>query len=142
MPSDQSTLVIVADCVRLSPNQVFSHLTDPRLLTRWWPQEADSDARTGGSYHLGWPGMSWHLRGTYVVFDPPHKLGYTWHWDHEPDMPVQEDFITISALEGGGSRLHLTQGPHDDTEQGREQRRGHLEGWQHFLGQLQEMTAD
>jgi uncharacterized protein YndB with AHSA1/START domain len=142
LPPDQSALVIEADFARLSADGVFKHLTDLRLLTHWWPQEAESEGRQGGSYHLGWPGMNWHLRGTYVVFDPPHKLGYTWHWDHEPDMPVQEVFINIRALKGGGSSLHLTQGPHDDTEQGREQRRGHVEGWQHFLGRLQELKAD
>jgi uncharacterized protein YndB with AHSA1/START domain len=141
LPSSPDTLVVTAHFSGFSPRSLFSHWVDPTLLTRWWPQKAEIDARQGGSYHLSWPGMNWHLRGTYTAFDPGRQLAFTWRFDHESERPQEEVVITLDA-DGDGADLLLTHGPYPDTEEGREARRGHLQGWEHFLPKLQALAGN
>ena len=134
LPSPGDHLLLEADLPRLGPGDAFDHWTRPDLLTRWWPQEATVDARPGGGYHLAWPALGWHLRGTYRTFDPPSRLSFSWRWDHEPGSPERAVEVAIDPAESG-SRLTLWHGryeiPTDLVE-----RQGHVEGWLHFLGRL------
>ena len=136
-PSATDTLVVTAELPRLSPDRLFDLWTTPEGLCRWWPQEAEVDARLGGVYHLAWPAMSWHLRGVYTDFEPPSRLGFTWAWDHEPPEHRAQVDVLFESTPDGGSRLTLTHGPYRSTEPAQQIRQGHLEGWLHFLSKLQ-----
>jgi uncharacterized protein YndB with AHSA1/START domain len=133
------TLVVEANYPGGTPAQLFDYWTQPELLTRWWPQEAEIDAQLGGAYHLAWPGMGWHLRGAYTAFEPGQRLGFTWRWDHDAAAePTRQVEVAFEPL-GDGTRLRVTHGPYADTPHDQEIRNEHhLVGWTHFLGQLQQ----
>ncbi len=141
VPSSLDTLIVVADFPGVSPDLLFAYWTQDELLCRWWPSQAELDPRVGGSYHLAWPAHGWHLRGEYTTVEPGRRLGFTWQWDHEPAVAPARVEITLERLADGDARLTLTHGPYADTEPDRERRAGHLEGWQHFLGLLRDLTS-
>src|SRR5579872_5518408 len=116
VPSNSDKLVIVAEFDKLTPHAVFDYWTKPELLCAWWPQEAEIDARIGGTYHLSWLRMNWHLRGQYTHYEPGKQLAFTWKWDHDDEgTAVREVVIVLEALPVGGTKLTLTHGPYTDT---------------------------
>jgi len=122
------------------PDSLFAYLTQPDLLTQWWPKTAKIDPRVGGAYHLAWPEQNWHLRGNYLKFEPGRQIAFTWKWDHDPE-DVTMVIAEFQPLENDGTRLTITHGPYAETPEGQERRQGHIEGWQHFLTRLHETLA-
>lgn len=137
-PSGPETLIVQARYPHLRPDVLFGYWIQPDLLRRWWPQEAEIEACEGGSYALSWPDMNWHLRGQYDRFEPGATLGFTWSWDHEPDVAPSHVLVEFEPDGPDGSLLIITHGPYTDSPAGREQRSGNLEGWTHFLTKLHE----
>lgn len=137
-------LEIEAQFDSIAPAELFRYWTEPGLLARWWPKEAEVEAKKGGSYHLAWPNMEWHLRGTYHTFNPGRLLVFTWRWDHEPDAPTRVVTLDFQPLHTeGGTRLHLTHGYYrEHVPRELEERQGHLEGWHYFLDRLQQITQN
>ena len=116
LPSSNDTLIIAAEIGILPPPAVFDYWTKPELLCRWWPQEAEIDARTGGTYHLFWPQMNWHLRGQYTSFEPGKRLAFTWKWDHDEEgTAVRQVTLVFEPLPEHGTRLSPTHGFYADT---------------------------
>jgi uncharacterized protein YndB with AHSA1/START domain len=135
-------LRVAVDVPAVAPDAMWRAWTDPAELIRWWPQEADVDLSVGGAYHLAWPAMGWHLRGTYQAVEAPSRLAFTWAWDHEPDTPTRTVAIDLQPLpDGGGTRLVITQGPYGEGPDELEDRQSHREGWAHFLERLAELQA-
>jgi uncharacterized protein YndB with AHSA1/START domain len=134
-PSGPERLIVAGPFLALSPSDMFRAWTEPEVITRWWPQEAELDLREGGSYHFSWPSMSWHLRGKYQTVQPNSRLTFTWSWDHE-DSPDRTVDIRFDSLPNGGTMLTLEQGTYTESEADREEREGHIAGWLHFLGRL------
>jgi uncharacterized protein YndB with AHSA1/START domain len=83
--------------------------------------------------------MDWHLRGEFTKFEPARKLGFTWRWDHEPELPTRQVDLVIEAT-GPGSRLTITHGTYDESRRDQDDRQSHLDGWTYFLGQLLALT--
>jgi len=141
--SGPETLLMEAEFPHTTPLITFNHWTQPALLQQWWPQQADVLSGTGGWYHLSWPDMGWHLRGHYLVFEPPRRLTFTWRWDHDPaEELTREVHLTIEPLAGQGTLLRLTHGPYQDTPADQEIRlEHHLAGWKHFLPRLEQVLS-
>lgn len=139
-PSSPEMLVMQAPLSGLAPADAFRALVEPALLARWWPPEAEVDAREGGTYCLRWPQQDWRLRGRFLVFAPPERLAFTWRWDHEPELPERTVRVTI-APHGPGCLLTLTHGPYDDSARDRADRQSHHDGWQYFLARLRELRV-
>jgi uncharacterized protein YndB with AHSA1/START domain len=137
--SGPETLVLAAAFPHLDPTALFEHWTVPALISRWWAPEAEVEPWVGGRYHLAWPTMEWMLRGEITHHEPVQTFGFTWAWDHEPETSVTRVVVTMQG-NGSGSRITLTHGPYPDSEQGRDMRQGHLEGWRYFLPKLAELT--
>jgi uncharacterized protein YndB with AHSA1/START domain len=138
IPSDADRLIVHAHFANLSPEQVFDAFTRPDLLTRWWSPQAEVDARVGGAYHLIWAQQNWHLRGSYVEFARGKRLVFTWHWDHEPEVPARMVEIEI-APDGSSTSIILTHGFYAAGDN--DERQGHLDGWTYFLEQLGNLAA-
>jgi len=138
LPSANDRVVLEAAFPELTPQQLYDHFTQPELLTKWWSSEAETDLKIGGVYCLSWPQMNWNLRGKYTIVESGKLLSYTWKWDHEPDMPAR-DVTVFFAPDGGGSTLWIVHGYYGDDESEQKDRQSHLDGWLHFLAQLQEM---
>jgi len=131
IPSSNDKLIIAAEIGKHAPLEVFDYWTKPELLCRWWPQEAEIDARVGGKYHLAWPQMNWHLRGQYTCFEPGTQLAFTWKWDHDEEgMTVREVAIIFEPLSDAGAKLTLTHGPYTDSADDQQVRiEHHLQGF-------------
>lgn len=131
-------LVMSANFPQLAPDVLFDYWTKPDLICQWWPQQAEIEPREGGAYHFSWPKMGWSLRGQYVNFDIGRSLNFTWRWDHQT-TPLRHVEITFDALPNGGTQITLTHGFYTDSAEDQEERAGHIEGWIHFLGRLQQL---
>jgi uncharacterized protein YndB with AHSA1/START domain len=133
------TLIIQTAFPDFAPEDIFAHFTEPELLTRWWPPEAEVEPGVGGSYRLSWPGANWHLRGRYTAWGPGKRLSFTWMWDHDregtPDRLVTIDLFPMS----GGAAMRLEHGPYGDSAEEQEARQGHVEGWRYFLPKLRDL---
>lgn len=116
------------------PDTVLAHLTEPELLTRWWPTGADTEPRPGGRYHLWWDGPDWHLRGEYLEIDLP-RFVWTWKWDHD-DLPVRTVVMSLRAGGDGATEISV-----DHEAESAEERASYVEGWEHFLGVLGEVLT-
>jgi uncharacterized protein YndB with AHSA1/START domain/DNA-binding MarR family transcriptional regulator len=99
----QSRRVVEKDVfIHATPERVFQALTEKAELERWFVQTAEIDAHPGGAIRLAWgPGV--FESGTIVVFDPPHRLSYTW----EALSPSPTTITFELTAENGGTRLRL-----------------------------------
>jgi uncharacterized protein YndB with AHSA1/START domain len=137
LPSGKNLLILQGDFEAFSPQELFDYWVTPSLVTQWWAVEAEIVPGQGGSYKLSWPEMGWELQGVYKEFNPPEKIVFTWHWNHEP---VETDPLQVSIdfdyAANGGTMLTITHGRYDDTPAAQAARQGHLEGWIHFCMKL------
>ncbi|HWU89173.1 MAG TPA: SRPBCC domain-containing protein [Kofleriaceae bacterium] len=69
------------------PERLFEAWTTPAQLEAWWGPRgvrctrAEIDPRVGGGYRIGNElpdGRVVHIAGEFLVFEPPHRLVYTW----------------------------------------------------------------
>jgi uncharacterized protein YndB with AHSA1/START domain len=107
-----------------TPDRVYAYFTDPRLMARWFcpnpdlTTTCDLDVRPGGSWRVV---MGSHVvAGSYLEVAPPHRLAFTFDWEHDDDEPTTVTVEITPAEEG--TRLVLTH-----TETG--PTGGHQEGW-------------
>lgn len=133
--SDFDTAVVTASFPTCPPDSLFAYWITPQLLTQWWPPEAEIEPCLHGSYHYCWPQMQWHLRGHFTDFEPGRKLAFTWRWDHYPHTThVVVDFVPLAE---NGTQLTVTHGTYGESSEDQEARQGHIEGWLHFVGKLE-----
>ncbi len=138
VPTDHTKLVLTAGFPQFSAIDLFAYFTQPDLLTQWWPQEVVTEPHPGGRYQLSWPAMNWQLFGEYLAYEPGRRLVFSWQWVHQPELPRRQVDIVFSS-EGVGSHIILTHGLYTDNQQDQEDRQGHWDGWNHFLGKLQQL---
>jgi uncharacterized protein YndB with AHSA1/START domain len=125
----------------MSPNALFRHLTEPDLVTKWWPPTAVSDPRLGGKFIYTWPESNWTLRGEYIAFDPGRHVSFSWCWDHEPvEHGNQIVDMWIEPYLEDGSLLGIFHGKFAETELDQAARQGIAEGWIHFCMHLAGLT--
>jgi uncharacterized protein YndB with AHSA1/START domain len=136
LESGPEAAVVAVDAPGLSPDEAYRAFTEPASLVRWWPPEAETDPRVGGTYHLSWPAMGWHLRGRYTRMEPGRALGFTWNWDHEPDLSERQVDVSFEPLPDGGTRITVVHGRYGEGDAEAADRQGHVDGWQHFLARL------
>jgi uncharacterized protein YndB with AHSA1/START domain len=90
---------------------------------------------------MEWKAPAWFLRGRITAWTPGERLAFTWVWDHTPDAPEREVGVDFEATEGG-TKIRLTHGPYDDTQPAREERLGHLNGWQVMCARLEDVLVE
>jgi uncharacterized protein YndB with AHSA1/START domain len=136
IPSPTDVMVVYGDFHGFTPEELFDYWVVPELVTQWWSNVAESDAREGGSYCFSWPEQGWRLRGTYDAFERGKRLKFGWNWDHEPDvhqhMRVDVHFMPIE----NGTRIGIYHSSYSESEADQGERQGHLEGWIHFGSRL------
>lgn len=132
-------VVVQASFPTLNTEQLFEYWVRPDLVTKWWPPQAEV---LDGGYLFSWPQMNWRLRGEYLEYAPGESLEFTWRWEHEPDRPVRTVQVDFRLIDPHGSEMILTHSTYNDSAEDQEERQGHIEGWIHFLGQLQKIAND
>ena len=135
LPSGSNQMVVAAD-LALSPRAAFDHFVMPHLLALWWPPEAIVEPRLGGGYRMLWPSMNWELFGEFTAYEPSERLAFTWQWVHRPELPARAVDVRFLPADSG-CRVVVTHGVYGDTAADQEDRQSHIDGWRHFLGQLQ-----
>jgi uncharacterized protein YndB with AHSA1/START domain len=122
--------------IRTTAQQLFSHLTDPQSLVRWWPDVAELEPRLGGRVRMEFLGGASIVTGEVTRFEPPHALGFTWVRDETPDVTTRVDF-TVTPLDDTRCRIEVV---HTGWDQAPELRPMHDRGWAHFLGCLADLV--
>src|SRR4051812_14951491 len=110
VPTSNDHLIVVAEYSHIVPELLYSYWTEPELLTKWWPDEAETDLREGGDFHLSWPKMDWHLRGNYDRLEPGKHILFTWQWDHEPDVVTRYVSVLFQGLDAWSTLLTVVHG--------------------------------
>jgi uncharacterized protein YndB with AHSA1/START domain len=104
----QSPKVLCVEFERVLPgpiDRVWEHLTDTALLPGWFGK-GTIEPRLGGRVHL----MDGHIRGVVTLWQPPHRLSYTWDVfapGDGPDAPsaYPQSYLSFSLEEREGSVL-------------------------------------
>ena len=121
--------------------RVFDAWTSPDVLTRWlhadpaWSTPvAEVDLRVGGTVRVVMrdpeTGATWGARGEYAVIEAPHRLAFTWIWDHDPP---HEQMVELQFSEREGRTTVLMINSRVPTD---ELRRDQERGWQRCYDNL------
>src|SRR3982750_20910 len=137
MPIDA---ISVKRFLRARRERVFEAWTRPELMTRWffpganWSAAVVSNLKVGGRYELRMrdaEGGSHVQFGEYREIVPVSRLVFTWSC---PELSVVDSVVTVDLVDlGGRPELVLTHELSADPKI----RRGHEEGWQGCLGNLE-----
>jgi uncharacterized protein YndB with AHSA1/START domain len=123
--------------VAADPATVFSYFTDPEKLVRWMGRSARLRPVRDGEFHVQMSQDTW-IRGTFVVLDPPRRLGLAWRWERQPAPVLPETTrvdIAFTPREGGVLvRLVHTGVPSLAAQ-------GYRDGWVHYLARLSMAAA-
>ncbi|TQM61872.1 SRPBCC family protein [Humibacillus xanthopallidus] len=121
MSDTSRPLVLELTCaLGASADRVFTALTDPAELPKWWGPSGFTtpviwiDLKVGGGYRLGMQppdGELFHLVGEFLEIDAPTRLAYTFRWE-DPDPDDVETVVRLFLeAEGSGTRVSLRQSP-------------------------------
>ena len=120
-----------------SINQVWTALTDSDMLAKWmWKNDSKPVVGYKFTYRAE-PNEWWNgiVEGQVLEVEEPHSLSYTWGTGPEVHTVVW----TLTALEGGGTQLHLDQ-------TGISEQPGALEGAKYgqmeLVGKLEKLLAE
>jgi|FLYL01.1.fsa_nt_gi uncharacterized protein YndB with AHSA1/START domain len=91
------------------PAEVWRHLTDPRLLSRWWEGRAELDPRPRGAVRVEGPEGFWD--GYLEDVEPERRL--VWEWS-SGGLAWSRVVVTLEPTEGGGTRLSVVEEALDD----------------------------
>jgi uncharacterized protein YndB with AHSA1/START domain len=123
---------------------VYTALSDPKLLARWWgprgfsAPDVDFKPRVGRGYRIAMQppdGELFHLSGEFREVEPHTGLAYTFRWE-PPDPDDRETLVRIS-LEDRGERTEalLTQGVFATESR----LKLHQHGWADSLDRLEQL---
>ena len=115
---------------------VVSAWRDPQLLAQWLCPNpstsvtAEVDFTTGGMWRVIMGEQT--VTGNYTEIELPERVVFTWHWQHEPDVPNSTVRLQFTDRGGQSTELlleHLDLANDDEA-------RSHSEGWTISLDRL------
>lgn len=122
----------VTEHIEATPEAIWPYFTDPALYARWMGTDVDLLAEPGGTYSVQ---MKEGLRasGEFVELDPPHRLVFTWGWDHDPIVApgTTRVEVTLEPVKGG-TLVRLLHHDLPDAESCEH----HRMGWTQYLARL------
>jgi uncharacterized protein YndB with AHSA1/START domain len=143
MVPDRISREVVIDA---PPDVVWSIVTEPRHVARWFSDEADIDLRPGGAMLL-----TWHGHGAYQArvetVDPPHRFTFRWlrRENNEPGEGTSTLVEFTLAREGSGTRLRVVESGFQQLSWAEEERARYADensrGWVHELDELVDYIA-
>ena len=132
--SQQTSEVVIEKSVVVSApvGEAFRVFTEG--IQTWWPLRTHAvdtessdmvvlEGREGGRLFERTPAGEEHVWGTIVAWEPPNRLGYTWH-PGRGEETAQEVELTFTP-EGDGTRVDLRHW-----------------GWEKFGERMDEVVAD
>jgi uncharacterized protein YndB with AHSA1/START domain len=116
---------------------VFAALTDPKQSARYWfGYQVTSDWTVGSAFSLVKDGKLWDT-GKILEHDPPRRLSYTFHPEHDGLESEKPSRVTF-ALEEINGQVKLTM-THDDFAQGSQVLPKISTGWPSILSSLKSL---
>ena len=128
--------------VKATPERAFQRFTTE--IGSWWPLASHSiggaesesvqmEGRVGGAIRERIRGGRESVWGTVTVWDPPHRVAFTWHPGHDPAQ-AQDVEVRFTAVEQG-TRVELTHAGFERLgADAKMARRAYPMGWQYVLG--------
>ena len=119
--------------------RVWSAITDPAEISRWFPDRATLEPRAGGTGSFSWDEYGEH-EVRVEVFEPPRRL--VWSWASEGDVPYDEATATrvewtLTSTREGGTLLELVETGFASLKA----RKENYDGWDSELAELVEYLA-
>ncbi len=143
LPMNHTKVEVEAHFPDSSPAELYEWWMQPDLITQWWVGKVTQlDARDGGAYQFDWEAQNWTLRGVFSDVVQNKQFNFTWHWDHQPEMPERTVRIRLVRQDSGGTMMQIEHGTYDDSERDQEDRQSHIDGWKFFLSQLQKVIDE
>ena len=107
MVPDRISREIVIDA---SPEVVWTIVTDPRHVARWFSDEAEIDLRPGGEMLLTWHGDGAY-RARVETVDPPRAFAFRWlRREHNEPGDGTSTLVRMTLLpEGPRTRLRVVE---------------------------------
>jgi uncharacterized protein YndB with AHSA1/START domain len=99
IPAGEARTAVLRRRYDAEPTDVWSAITDPERLARWF-LPVTGDLREGGTFDL-----AGNATGEIRRCRAPEHLALTWVYG---DRPVDEVDVVLSAADGGGTVLELT----------------------------------
>lgn len=128
--SDTTTLEQTVH-IAASPATVWTFWTDPERVAEWWGDGAEVEPEPGGLFRVAMASGP-VMRGAFTELDPPHRLVFTFGWEHNPPGdPLAPGSTTVEVTlrpDGDGTELVLRH-----TEMPAANAAEHQQGWAHFL---------
>ena len=102
--------VTLEETIAVHHDEVFSCLTTPSGLTRWFCVSAEIDLRQGGLLVFGWDEKMTRTTTVAILeYDPGGRIVWDWYAEHgQTHAPV---YWTVQPSVEEGSNVTLRQGP-------------------------------
>ena len=145
--ADQKAILYMNRLIAASRERVFQAWTTPEEIKVWFGPEtctvlaAQIDLRVNGEFCFDISSRErgkLQLRGTYREITPPSKLVYTWRWEGNPELALDNSLVTVEFIElGGSTEIRLT---HENLPSD-EARESHRHGWSGSFDKLAKHLA-
>ncbi|HYS41783.1 MAG TPA: SRPBCC family protein [Pseudonocardiaceae bacterium] len=82
-------------------SRLWAAITEPDELSHWFPSSVAMKQEVGATIEFTGDPNTEQTTGTILVFDPPHRLAYTWGGDelHFHLSPTGEDECTLTLID-------------------------------------------
>lgn len=137
-PNKEIKMSIVVDAPL---KKVFRAITDPKELTKWFPDLAVFEPKVGGRVQFTfYKGNSdkrdkdFYHEGQVLEFDPDKRISYTWSYKNIPGFPRTTVTWHLKDIGNNRTRVDLVHSGFVGTKN--EMYDNHKEGWKHFLNNL------
>lgn len=104
----RSTFVYVT-YIRTTPEQLWSALTDAKLMTQYWfGVHCESRWTAGSPWQLVYPDGQLADTGEIVEADPPRRLLIRWQSENKPELKAEGASLCTMELEPVGTAVKLS----------------------------------
>jgi len=104
----RSTFIYVT-YIRTTPEKLWSALTDPEFMKRYWfGMHCESPWTAGSSWKLVSPEGEVFDSGEIVEAVPPRRLVIRWHHRKKPELEAEGPSVCTMELERNGSAVKLS----------------------------------
>jgi uncharacterized protein YndB with AHSA1/START domain len=127
---------------------VWTVITEPEHINRWFTDFAELDVRPGGEGRFGWNVKATNRKHVVNLrverLDPPHFFSFRWNYP-DGDEPTETNAPLVEfSLEahGGSTRLRLVESGLEKNARSEEEKEAyfaeHASGWTHFTERLRD----
>ena len=133
--------------INASVDKVYSALTDPELLTQWFPNIATIEPWVGGkvffrfSKEVTKEKKDHDVIGTIISIIPNKEIAYTWNFTTKPEYN-KNTIVTWKLARLDNDRTKITLSHSGFTNVDKIQYDEHNEGWDWYFKRLEKFVYD